>query len=141
MAGLFGTCPEQRAVSDYNSRSQSQKTRMERRTYRPGVWLSQIVLAVADRFCKMTRRNVSTKLIPGRYSSAKRHPRVFSVMHRKKDGEVRRQQAVHGEVTHLAHREAGGAKVISVDIGVWFVIASCRDLSQSNPLDTGYASR
>jgi hypothetical protein len=52
----------------------------------------------------------------------------------KKDGEVRRQQTVHGEVTHLAHREAGGAKVISVDIGVWFVIASCRFLSQSNPL-------
>jgi hypothetical protein len=48
-----------------------------------------------------------------------RHHPLGSFLLEKKDGEVRRQQAVHGEATHLAHREAGGAKVISADIGVW----------------------
>jgi hypothetical protein len=51
MAGLFGTCPEQRAVSEYNSRSQSQETRMERRAYAVGLAVADH-LAVADRFCK-----------------------------------------------------------------------------------------
>jgi hypothetical protein len=67
-AGLFGTCPEQKTISEYNSRSQENK-RMDRRTYRGfGCRRSQIMLAVAvDSASKRTRRNVSTKLIPGRW--------------------------------------------------------------------------
>jgi hypothetical protein len=50
------------------------------------------------------------------------------------------QQALHGRggvnsPMHSPLWEAGGAKVISVNIGVGFVITSCRFLSQSNPLD------
>jgi hypothetical protein len=66
-AGLFGTCPEQRAINEYNSRSQEQGW-IDGLAYHPWIWLSQIDLAVAvDSASKWTRRNVSTKLIPGRW--------------------------------------------------------------------------
>jgi hypothetical protein len=63
-AGLFGTCPEQKAISEYNSRSQEQGW-IDGLTW---IWLSQIMLAVAvGSASKRTRRNVSTKLIPNRW--------------------------------------------------------------------------
>jgi hypothetical protein len=52
----------------------------------PWVWLSQIILAVADRFCKKTRRSVSTKLIPGRSKFLSPSDIPGSFLLEKKDG-------------------------------------------------------
>jgi hypothetical protein len=67
-AGLFGTaCPKQRAISEYAYTTADRKNK-DGSTDLPWVWLSQIMLAVAVDFAsKRTRRNVSTKLIPGRW--------------------------------------------------------------------------
>jgi hypothetical protein len=124
MAGLFGTCPEQRAVSDYTTADRNRKRQGQSD-------LLTVGLAVTDHFgCRRSILQDDKKKRVNEVDTWQ----VFlspsdvlgSFLLEKGDGEVRRQQAVHGELTHLSHREREVLKPCrsTSEIGVWFAIAS-----------------
>jgi hypothetical protein len=124
------TCP---LLPNANIRTQSQQTRTDRLA---------VGLAVADHFgCRRsTLQDVKKKRVnevdtwqvaspnsSAQATSTRRHPRVFSVRKRGWGGK-KAADSPRGAHSHSASG-AGGAKVMSVDIGVWFAITSRRFLS------------